>query len=296
MLGDALREIGNPNTWVIASAGPLEYAQQGLFARGFLRRGAAAHHRRFPALCEPGHHRAGGQRRARRAPRSRHGCSHPPTGSAGIAPFFANPAYRPGVAGLTVAEQHWLSRVRGGPEESTTGFYLTGKTGRLRAGEHLAAWMTDPGPKGLAVVTGSPGTGKSALLALPVLLTQPALARGPAACRRAGFPDPADGGSAPRRYADRRGARPRPEHRPGRGRDRAGARPRCPHRGRAAGGPERHPGTRRPGRGRRRRRRGGLARHAARQPAASRWPASPACEWPWQPAGTCCPGSSARQT
>ena len=32
--------------------------------------------------------------------------------------------------------------------------------------------MTDPAPKGLAVVTGSPGSGKSALLALPVLLTE----------------------------------------------------------------------------------------------------------------------------
>ena len=73
----------------------------------------------------------------------------------------------------TVADQqHWLSRLRGGPQESTTGFYLTGKTGRLRAAEHLARWMTDPAPKGLAVVTGSPGSGKSALLALPVLLTE----------------------------------------------------------------------------------------------------------------------------
>jgi hypothetical protein len=34
--------------------------------------------------------------------------------------------------------------------------------------------MTTPGRDGLAVVTGSPGTGKSALLALPVLLAQPA--------------------------------------------------------------------------------------------------------------------------
>ena len=105
-------------------------------------------------------------------PRRRPRLFTPAGGSSGIPPFFANPAYRPGVAGLTVAEQHWLSRVRGGPEESTTGFYLTGRTGRLRAAEHLAAWMTDPGPEGLAVVTGSPGTGKSALLALPVLLTQ----------------------------------------------------------------------------------------------------------------------------
>ena len=75
---------------------------------------------------------------------------------------------------MTVADQqHWLSRVRGGPRESTTGFYLAGQTGRIRAAEDLIGWMTGSGRGGLAVVTGSPGTGKSTLLALPVLLAQP---------------------------------------------------------------------------------------------------------------------------
>ena len=45
--------------------------------------------------------------------------------------------------------------------------------GALRVVEDLAAWMRDPGRHGLAVVTGSPGCGKSAMLALPVLLTDP---------------------------------------------------------------------------------------------------------------------------
>ena len=149
MLGEALRGIGNPNTWVIASAGPLEYAQQGLFAKAFcdaLRRPTTG---AFPATlsawtpsCRPSTTRI-------RAPSSRPGSSRPRAGSAGIPPFFPNPAYQPGLAGLTVADQqHWLSRVRGGPEESTTGFYLTGKTGRLSGREDLAAWMTDPGPQG----------------------------------------------------------------------------------------------------------------------------------------------------
>ena len=171
MLGDALRGIGNPNTWVIASAGALEYAQQGLFAEAFcdaLRRPATGPSQTFVSLdwivqAVNDAHVGRPQQQAR--------LFVPATGSTGIPPFFPNLCHQPGLAGLTVADQHWLSRVRGGPEESTTGFYLTGKTGRLRAAEHLAAWMTDPGPKGLAVVTGSPGTGKSALLALPVLLT-----------------------------------------------------------------------------------------------------------------------------
>jgi hypothetical protein len=172
MLGDALRGIGNPDTWVIASAGALEYAQQGLFAEAFcdaLRRPETGSSQPFVSLdwivqAVNDAHAGQAQQQARLFP--------PATGSTGIPPFFPNPCHQPGLAGLTVADQQqWLSRVRGGPEESTTGFYLTGKTGRLRAAEHLAAWMTDPGPRGLAVVTGSPGTGKSALLALPVLLS-----------------------------------------------------------------------------------------------------------------------------
>ena len=38
ILDEALRKIGNPNTWVIASAGVLEYAQQGLFVEAFVMR------------------------------------------------------------------------------------------------------------------------------------------------------------------------------------------------------------------------------------------------------------------
>ena len=172
MLSAALRGIGNPNTWVIASAGALEYAQQGLFAEAFcnaLRRPATGPSQRFVSLdsivqAVNDANVGQAQQQARLFP--------PATGSTGIPPFFPNPSHQSGLAGLTVADQHWLSRVRGGPEESTTGFYLAGKTGRIRAAEHLAAWMNDPGSKGLAVVTGSPGTGKSALLALPVLLSE----------------------------------------------------------------------------------------------------------------------------
>ena len=181
MVGEALRGIGNPNTWVIASAGPLEYAQQGLFAEAFcdaVRRPTIGASQRFVSLDTivqaVNDARPGSAQKAR--------LFTPAEGSSGIPPFFANPSFRAGVAGLTVTEQHWLSRVRGGPEETTTRFYLTGRTGRVRAAEHLAAWMTGPGPEGLAVVTGSPGTGKSALLALPVMLTQrawrPALLEG----------------------------------------------------------------------------------------------------------------------
>ena len=169
MLKDALLEIGNPNTWVIASAGRLEYAQQGLFATAFcdaLQRPTAGPSQHFVSLEAIAQaindaHSGRSQQQARVFP--------PAAGLTGIPPFFPNPNHRPG---RTVDKQHWISRARAGPDESKAGFYLTGKTGRLRAAQDLAEWMTDPGPKNLAVVTGSPGTGKSALLALPALLTE----------------------------------------------------------------------------------------------------------------------------
>ena len=172
MLGEALRGIGNPNTWVIASAGALEYAQQGLFAKAFcdaLRRPTTGPSQRFvhplTIVDAVNEHLNQAQQQAL--------LFQPATGATHTPPFFPNPGYQPGVAGMTVADQqHWLSRVRAGPDKSTTGFYLTGKTGRLRAVENLAEWMADPGPGRLAVVTGSPGSGKSALLALPALLME----------------------------------------------------------------------------------------------------------------------------
>jgi len=173
MLGEALRGIGNPNTWVIASAGDLQYAQQGLFAAAFsqaLRQPTTGPSQRFLSLgavvaainaARP----SGAEQKA--------SVFSPATGFSEDPLFFLpNCTHQEGVAGLTISDQHWLSRVRGGPLESTTGFYLTGRTGRIRASEDLARWMTNAERGGLAFVTGSPGSGKSALLALPVFLSQ----------------------------------------------------------------------------------------------------------------------------
>ena len=143
LLGEALRDIGNPNVWVISSAGSLEYAQQGLFARALcdaLRRPTTGPSQRFVSLdsivqAVNDAHAGGDQQRARLFAITR-------TGFTGVPPFFPNPHYRPGLAGLTVADQHWLSRVRGGPEETTIGFYVTGKTGR-RAGRGTSRQLDD---------------------------------------------------------------------------------------------------------------------------------------------------------
>jgi hypothetical protein len=170
-LKESLQDIGNPRVWVLASASNVEYAQQGRFAAALRQAlldpdtgssqqllGLDWIAERINATLE-----AAGQR-------ARY---FPPGGeSTGLPPFFPNPKYVPSVAGLTVAEQHWVNRLRGAPTNSTTaGFYVTGRTGRIRVVEDLAGWMRDQERDGLAVVTGSPGSGKSAMLALPVLLS-----------------------------------------------------------------------------------------------------------------------------
>ena len=171
-LKEALQGIGNPNVWVLASASNVEYAQQGWFAMALGRAlldpevGASQQLLGLEWLTSKINATLGNAGQKARW--------FPPGGeSSGLPPFFPNPKYVPSVAGLTITEQHWVSRLRGAPPDSTTaGFYVTGRTGRIQVIEDLAGWMRNPDSGGLAVVTGSPGSGKSAMLALPVLLTE----------------------------------------------------------------------------------------------------------------------------
>ena len=172
-LASTLRDLGNPNTWVLASATSVQWAQQGVFADAFVK-----------ALAQPNVGRSTPYigietvleliRQHIPNEATQTATAHFPRGKTdGTPPFFPNPDYRPNVAGLTVAiQQHWMSRLTGGREAAAEGFYLTGRTGRISAARHLADWIADPARKGMAVVTGSPGSGKSTLLALPPLLTR----------------------------------------------------------------------------------------------------------------------------
>ncbi|WP_433323446.1 hypothetical protein [Spirillospora sp. CA-294931] len=64
---------------------------------------------------------------------------------------------------------HWLPRARGSEVESDSGtWYFTGRT---EARREIRAWLEDGPP--LLVVTGGPGTGKSALLAHTLVSTDP---------------------------------------------------------------------------------------------------------------------------
>ena len=190
-LSNALAGIGNPCTWVIASTSSTGWAQQGRFASALSdalhqpTTGASQRYLSLETVVQAVNDACGGAQEAT--------CFPPATGFTGLPPFFPNPAYRPYLAGLTLDEQHWRSRLQAGETEAS-GFYLIGSTGRVRAIEDLATWLTGRHRGGLAVVTGSPGVGKSALLALPVFLTQSA--------RRAELLRGAEAGSLPRRAAD----------------------------------------------------------------------------------------------
>ena len=172
-LKESLQDIGSPKVWVLASASLVEYAEQGRFAEALQQ----VLHDPEAGSLEPLldlNWVAEKINKVLRQAGQEAGWFPPGGRSTGFTPFFPNPDYVPGgVAGLTVAEQqYWVSRLRGAPAESAAvGFYITGRTGRRRVVEDLAAWMRDPGRVGLAVVTGGPGCGKSAMLALPVLLT-----------------------------------------------------------------------------------------------------------------------------
>ena len=174
VLREALFEGTHPNLWVWATAGKTQYATSGVFAE------ALAHLLHKPPVGPSTEHipletvlhviedaLRGTDQRAEIIP---------PAGFSVFPEFFPNRGYVPAVSGLTVAEQHWLAKARGGPEatDSAVGFYLTGHTGRLRAAGDLARWIADPATGRVVFITGSPGTGKSALLSLPVLLTNPA--------------------------------------------------------------------------------------------------------------------------
>ena len=170
-LKESLQGMGNPKVWVLATASSVEWAQQGRFAEALSQAlldppaGSLQQFLGLDGLLEKVNAVIGqGGQTAR---------YFPPGGeSSGLPPFFPNVKYVPGAAGPTITEQHWVGRLRGGPSGDTAeGLYLTGRTGRIQVLEDLARWMRDSGRGGLAVVTGSPGSGKSAMLALPVLLS-----------------------------------------------------------------------------------------------------------------------------
>ncbi len=65
---------------------------------------------------------------------------------------------------------YWDPRARGVDRATRRGSYFTG---RRRARQELIAWAGDPGRSGIRVITGGPGSGKSALIAHLLTLSDP---------------------------------------------------------------------------------------------------------------------------
>jgi WD40 repeat protein len=100
--------------------------------------------------------------------------------------FFPNPRYQPGLpAGATVAEVRralelgelqtfWSPTSRGVETELHRGWYFTGRERVLRV---LSEWLNDPTDDRTRVITGRPGSGKSAIIAKIVTLSDPEFRR-----------------------------------------------------------------------------------------------------------------------
>ena len=85
--------------------------------------------------------------------------------------------------------QHWRPRARGVYQDTTPGWYFTGRTALLR---ELTGWLENGAPgRAVRVVTGPAGTGKSAVLAWLCALSDPQLRAEIAAARPAALTDPA---------------------------------------------------------------------------------------------------------
>ena len=166
---DSMQDIGNPKVWLIASASKIEYAQEGRFAAALRK-----------VLLDPPAGRTqpllsiedtvGAVNEILHNADQRARAFSPRGETVGVPPFFPNSKFEPSVAGFTVSDQHWVSKMRGTPTESATSPYITGSSGRVTAISDLAEWMRAKTQERLAVVTGSAGSGKSAILSLAVLM------------------------------------------------------------------------------------------------------------------------------
>ena len=85
--------------------------------------------------------------------------------------------------------QHWRPRARGVYQDTTPGWYFTGRTALLR---ELTGWLEHGSPgRAVRVVTGPAGTGKSAVLAWLCALSDPQLRAEIDSARPAVLADPA---------------------------------------------------------------------------------------------------------
>jgi len=102
-------------------------------------------------------------------------------------PCLPNPGYRPvretfgsGLAGTGI-DGYWLDRATGRTQDDDSGWYFKGRDELNRT---IAALLNGPQSRGVLLVTGSAGSGKSAVLARAVVLSDPVFREAPV-CKEA---------------------------------------------------------------------------------------------------------------
>ncbi|MFI7097026.1 AAA family ATPase [Streptomyces lydicus] len=107
------------------------------------------------------------------------------SGQTRTTPCIPNPGYRlvREVVGAslrqvaTPADDYWLDRATGRPHEHDSGWYFRG---RKRLNQQVTAFLQPSRPRGVMLVTGTAGSGKSAVLARAVTLSDPLFQQNPA--------------------------------------------------------------------------------------------------------------------
>jgi WD40 repeat protein len=185
--------LDDEGIWVVAASSPRQEAEERLFADAFLE--AAELLQQTTGTLQPYVglealiwqintilRRKGKQQRANWIP---------VTQARGLAPFIPNARFDPeALANVDLETRNWLSRrhaaeladhweprSRGVQVAAQAGWYFTGRDAALLA---LTAWIAEPaGDARLRVVTGDPGSGKSAVLGRLVTLADANLATRP---------------------------------------------------------------------------------------------------------------------
>ena len=169
--------------WIVAAAGPKQEAQEGLFTDAFLE--AAEQLQQATGTLQP-YLDLGPLIAQTNVILKRHGKQRaswmPATLARGLAPFIPNLRYQPDApTNVDLETRDWLSRrhatelveywspkARGVEVAAQAGWYFTGRQAALA---ELAGWLADPAADTqMRVVTGDPGSGKSAVLGRLVTL------------------------------------------------------------------------------------------------------------------------------
>ena len=170
--------------WVVAAASPKQEAQERLFADAFLE--AAEQLQQTTGTLQPyiGLEALIWQVNAilKRSGKHQRASWVPATQARGLAPFIPNPRYEPDAPANVDLEtrdwlrrrhaaelaEHWRPKARGVEVATQAGWYFTGRQAALA---ELADWLASPAADTrLRLVTGDPGSGKSAILGRLVTL------------------------------------------------------------------------------------------------------------------------------